>query len=350
VVRLPHTPTSYLRNVHMPRMNNRGQQSSDSRASPSCLSRVFHACLFRICLLLWTLGSFPAFSAPLNVTVVVSDDSAPYAEIADYIASDLKQNGAGRSRTIGAEALARMDRSGTDVVVAVGLKATQAVAAMDLRAPVISTLIPKASFEKIARQLKNKPNQQYFSAVYLDQPVARQLELMCLVLPDKKRVGVILGPTSEGLLESLQTETRARGMQLHAVHIGSEAELFPALQNLFNEADVLLSLPDPLVFSAQTIQSVLFTSYRFQIPVIGFSPAYVRAGALIAVHSTPVQLARQVMEMLHRFASGTSSLPPPQYPEYFSVTVNRQVARSLGFTIGEEEKLATQLEARRLGP
>ncbi len=332
-------------------MIGRGQQAPDSRAGLSRLARALRAGLFRICLLFWVLGSSPVFPAPLNVTVVVSEDSAAYTEIADYIASGIAQNGAGKSRRIGADALARTDHAGTDVVVAVGLKATQAAAAMDLRVPVISTLIPKASFEKIARQYyEDKQARQYFSAVYLDQPVARQLDLVRLALPDKKRVGVILGPATESLLEVLQTESRARGMPLRAVRIGAEAELFPALNNLLDETDVLLSLPDPLVFSAQTIQSVLFTSYRFRIPVIGFSPAYVRAGALIAVHSSPAQLARQVTEMLQRFASGATPLPPPQYPRYFSVTVNRQVARSLGFTIGDEDKLAAQLEARGAAP
>lgn len=291
----------------------------------------------------------PAFSAPIDVIVVVSGDSAPYTEMAEHLASGIERNGLGRARTIGSDALARSDPSGVDVVVAIGVKATQAAAERNWRIPVISTLIPRASFEKIAQQYKNRHGRQNFSAVYLNQPMDRQLELVRLILPGKKRVGVVIGPESEDMLARLQTEIRAQGMQLHAVRIGSEAELIPALEDLFDKTDVLLSLPDPLVFNAQTIQGILLTSYHAGVPVIGFSPAYVRAGALAAVYSTPAQLARQVLEMLTQFASG-AGLPPPQHPRYFSVAANQHVAHSLGLAIDREERLALRLEAGGSGP
>lgn len=306
---------------------------------------MWRACLLRAWLLLGPAFSPTVFPAPLNVTVVVSDDSAPYMELAGGIASGLERNGAGRSHTIGLGALARLEHDNADVIVTVGSKATQAVAAMGLRVPVLSTLIPKAGFEEIARKRKDKPDPRYFSAVYIDQPIARQLDLIRAALPEKKQVGVVLGPESERLLETLQTETRSRGLGLHAVRIGAASELFSALQNVLSEADVLLSLPDPLVYNPQTIQSVLFTTYRYQGPVIGLSPAYVRAGALAAVYSTPVQLARQVSEILSRLSADAPLLPAPQYPVYFSVSVNHRVAHSLDLVLDKEETLAAKLGA-----
>ena len=305
--------------------------------------------LLRIFLLLWAVTPRLALSAPFNASVVISDDSTPYVELADYLATELSRQGLGQSRTISLAALAQWDRTGTDVVVAVGLKATQAVAAMELRVPVISTLIPRFSFEKVARGYEDKQGSSSLSAVYLNQPVARQLDLIRVALPREKRIGVILGPESEDLLESLRAQTRARGMRLYATRINSEAELFPALEDVLSKVDVLLSLPDSLVLNAQTIQSVLFTSYRSRVPVIGFSPAYVRAGALVAVHSTPVQLARQVAEMLGQLASG-ATLPPSQYPKYFSVAANYRVARSLELRLEKEDELATRLGAGEIAP
>lgn len=291
-----------------------------------------------------------AFPAPLNVTVVVSGDSAPYREVAAGIASGLDRSGVGRTRTIGLDELARLQRADADVIVTVGSKATQAVTAMNFRVPVLSALIPMAGYEEIARKRKDKPDPRYFSAVYLDQPIARQLELIRVALPEKKRVGVILGPESGGMLEYLQAETQSRGLRLHVVRIGTESELFPALQKVLDEADVLLSLPDSLVFNARTIQSILVTTYRLQVPVVGFSPNYVQAGALMAVHSTPAQLARQVTEILSRLSAATPWLPAPQYPTYFSVAVNYHVTRSLDLTIEKEETLAAKLEAPRPKP
>jgi ABC-type uncharacterized transport system substrate-binding protein len=85
------------------------------------------------------------------------------------------------------------------------------------------------------------------------------------------------------------------------------------------------------------------------VPVIGFSPAYVKAGALVAVHSTPAQLARQVNEILQRL-SVNPTLPAPQHPEYFSIAVNAHVARSLEIPLENEEAVATKLRGARPKP
>jgi len=41
----------------------------------------------------------------------------------------------------------------------------------------------------------------------------------------------------------------------------------------------------------------------------------------------------------------TLALPPPQYPKYFSVGVNYQVARSLGLAIEDEAALLQRIKA-----
>lgn len=299
--------------------------------------------------LLW-LVSAPAHSAALNVAIVVSNDTEPYIELAQGVASELRRDGVGRARTIGVDALAQLNGTDADMVVAVGLKAAQAIAAKNLSLPVLNTLIPKTSFDRIARQRSVRSNRPTFSAIYLDQPISRQLDLVRLALPDKKRIGVIVGPDSEELLESLRTEAQLRELELNAVRIGSEAELFPALESVLGSSDVFLSLPDSMVFNSRTLQSILFTAYRRQIPVVGFSPAYVRAGALFAVHSTPAQLARQVAEVLRRVNARDATLPPPQYPGYYTVAVNYHVARSLEIALESEEFLAIGLKGQPSRP
>jgi hypothetical protein len=48
--------------------------------------------------------------------------------------------------------------------------------------------------------------------------------------------------------------------------------------------------PIRVVFNSQTAGSILTAAYRRQVPLTGFSPAYVKAGALLALYSTPAQV------------------------------------------------------------
>lgn len=324
----------------------------DERAlCPRPVAQFRRRCVRCLALLFWLLPPAPAPAASLDVAVVISNSSAPYMELARGIAAGLDSSGAGKTRVLSLEEIARLGSENANVIVAVGVKAVDALAARDPRVPVLNTLIPRATFESIAKQRRGRENNSdAFSVVYLDQPLGRQLDLIRLATPGRKRIGVVLGPDSAGMLESLTAEARARGLQVYAARIKNEAELPAALQTVLAESDVLLSLPDSVAFNSRTLQSVLFTAYHYQVPVIGFSPAYVRAGALAAVHSTPAQLAQQIIEILKRVNLQRPTLPEPQYSDYFDVAVNEHVARSLEIRLDKEDVLAAKLRASRTKP
>lgn len=278
-----------------------------------------------------------------NVAIVLSDDSVPYQEAANSIRAVVEQGTTRAAVNIYAPAGKKADfaRERPDLIVAVGVRAAQEMVALNLTAPILTTLIPRQAFEKISRQRDSRQ----FSAVFLDQPLARQMELIRQALPDRARVGVVMGPDSQNELKAVQSAAREARFGLAVEKISTTEELLPALQRVLADSDVLLALPDPLVFSKSTVQSLLLTTYRYQDPVIGFSQAYVKAGALAAVYTTPEQAGRQAGEMLlHALAGKSWLLPPPEYPKYFSISVNYQVARSLGISVSEEMVLYQKLK------
>ncbi|MES9968078.1 MAG: hypothetical protein ABW074_12490, partial [Sedimenticola sp.] len=74
------------------------------------------------------------------------------------------------------------------------------------------------------------------------------------------------------------------------------------------------------------------------------SAAYVKAGALAAVYSTPEDIGRQLAETIKEFLdSGGKRLPPPRFPSYFNISTNETVAKSLGLTLMNKELLRALL-------
>ncbi|HUY02335.1 MAG TPA: ABC transporter substrate binding protein, partial [Rhodocyclaceae bacterium] len=108
--------------------------------------------------------------------------------------------------------------------------------------------------------------------------------------------------------------------------------LYPALARALDGADALLAVADPLVYNGNTIENILLASFRAGVPLVAFSPAYVRAGALLGLYSTPAQIGTQAGKMARAVLQGRP-LPPPQYPTEFTVEINRHVARSLGLDL-----------------
>lgn len=281
----------------------------------------------------------PGYIKPLVVVVVQGESSEPYLEFTHALRDNiLKRN----------VDLVVVDDPAkpipdSDLVISVGMKAATAVAASSAPA-VLNVLIPKAGYEKLLRDFPALANSRTSSAIFLDQPVTRQIHLIAAILPGKRRIGVLFDSFPNGELAQLRQQISRHGLSLHERAIGPALPLHEALQEVLHDSDVLLALPDSAVYNSSTLRNILLATYRSGVPLIGFSPAYVNAGALCAVFSTPAQIAAQTAMAIQQFWE-TSALPAAQYPQQFEVMVNEQVGRSLGLSIKSPAELQNEMSA-----
>lgn len=296
----------------------------------------------RLLLSLWLAVSLlmaasgPACAGEPVVVVVISERSASYLEAADALTAELERAGLPRADialvTSGEYSAGAPANVSPRLLVAVGTGAANLLAAKDSRIPLIATLLPASSFEQIVLATGRKPSAT-FSAVFLSQPFSRQLDLIRLALPEARRVGVLWGPDSQTQAPALQAAIQARGLQLVAAVVGPGEPAYPALQKVLEDADLLLAVANPQIYNSASIQNILLSSYRSKVPFIGFSPSYVQAGAVFAVYSTPAMIGRQTAMMARSILQGRGLPALPQYPQEFNVSVNGQVARSLGLKL-----------------
>jgi putative tryptophan/tyrosine transport system substrate-binding protein len=289
------------------------------------------------------LGSIAPATA--DVLVILSKAEGAYVQVVDGLRAALaKRNGAPplivtTVTDTNWRDLARTGAARFPLIVSVGTQAAREVTALDPPAMVLHTLVPRLAYQDLAHAGVGNA-----SAIFIDQPLARQMELIREAMPDRRRVAVVLGPSSTNQRQELRQQARQRGLQLESEQIGNADELLPALGRLLPDSDVLLSVADPLIFNSNTIHHLLLTTYREQVPVIGLSRAYVEAGALLAVYSSPEQIGRQAGEIILAWPGGRAPLPLPQYPRYFAVAVNARVAASLGLSIDDESSLLHRLQ------
>jgi ABC-type uncharacterized transport system substrate-binding protein len=158
-------------------------------------------------------------------------------------------------------------------------------------------------------------------------------------------VGVLLSAGQAGVLADFSAALRRENLQLVSAIVDADAALLNPLEKILAQSDILLAIPDPRVLNSRTAQSLLLTSYRYRDPVVGYSRSLTTAGALLGLHSSPEDLGRQTAEWLAGLDDApTLRLPAADYPRYFSVSVNAQVARSLGFGLPDATRLAAELE------
>ncbi|OIN92759.1 MAG: hypothetical protein AUJ20_06505 [Comamonadaceae bacterium CG1_02_60_18] len=286
---------------------------------------------------------------PTQVVIVSSEASASYTQVNTALIDALARAGVPKTVIVllSPSELAQRAKEGrlglTRIFVAVGARATQALLAIDPSAPVLSTLIPRQSFAQLLQSSGRKTSAR-LSVLYLDQPLRRQISLIQLALPQARKVGILLGPNSVGKLPELIALAQDRGMTLRQTQVTGEQPLFEALRVALDGSDVLLALADPTVFNSTSIQNILLSSFRLRVPMVAFSPAYTRAGAVLSLYSSPEQMGVQTAHLvLAAWRSG--SLPElPVEPDDFLVDVNTNVARALGLAL---DGAALRLALRR---
>jgi ABC-type uncharacterized transport system substrate-binding protein len=288
-----------------------------------------------------------------EVAVVLSDDGGAYRDVYGQLTATLREHDADiRVRPLTLNAAADNSRFATqerspDLAITVGVRATRAVVANNPALPVLSVLIPRMAYEAINREAHPSRRDGTLSAVFLDQPAERSFALARLALPKATRLGSLLGPKYSALASELDAAATQAGLRWSGTQVGREQETVPAIRKMLDGNDAILAVYDPDVLTPTTAKWLLYMAYQHRAPVLGFSAAYVRAGALAAVYSRPDQIGRQAGEAVMRwFDGGRGALPPPADPKYFAVEVNQGVAHSLGLALPDVDQL-TRLITRQ---
>ncbi len=286
--------------------------------------------------------------APVNahtLWIVRSDPSPIYAAVGTALEAGIRDLCPATTAcdgmnlvTLDAEALETGPVAGDlpDLVVSIGSRAARALSAAPPAVPVLYTLVPDGAAGEPAWGAPRPRD----GVIYLDQPLDRQLRLALQVKPGPARIGVLLGPAQQGLERRLRAAAAPLGLSVVVGLVEGESDVGPAIESVLQSSDLLLALPNPGIFNRKTLFNILLSSYHSRVPMIGFSEAYVKAGALAAVFTPPGDLGREAAEtVVDHLLSGRKGLPPPRHPARFNVAINPQVARSLDIKLPDTEEL-----------
>ena len=292
------------------------------------------ACLIFAVLMAGVSRPGPALAVPA-ISVLVSEPTGIYQETAASLSQALSHDG----WKVTVSPSSHPQSNSRDLTVAIGTRALEAALAQPGK-PVLSLLVPRLTYERLTS------GQHQVSALYLDQPLSRQLQLLGLALPGLKKAGVPLGPTSRGLQAELQSAAKVSGLQVNSALIEQGSDLYSALTELAEDSQAFLLLPDPVVTQRGALQSFFLHTYRLKKPVLAYSAPLGQSGALLALYATPMQLGEEAADWIREsWAKGAFRLGPPRYPKHFSIGINRTVARSLEIDLPSEASLSRQLEA-----
>ncbi|OOZ50837.1 ABC transporter substrate-binding protein [Solemya velum gill symbiont] len=321
--------------------------------SVACLCQARKAVVPLLAAVIGVLTIFPAVANSSDTLLLAPSDSGIYAEFHSAFKSSLslrcklnKNRGLAAcqdsSQSVRLTTKVESDASPGSLVISLGTKSGEQLAKSRREGPRFFTLIPAAGFKRLESCCLDSKSSTV-GGLFVDQPLQRQFALTRQLLPEKNRIGVLLGKENRSKKAGLEKEARKQGFTITVKIVDSSSAVGPALKSLVGEIDVLLAVPDHLVYNSKTIVNLLLSSYRHKIPVIGYSKALVNAGATAAIYTEVEQLADVAAGNVLNYYR-THKLGSSHYAEKFTVKVNRDVARSLGLRPASDKKLKQSIE------
>lgn len=156
--------------------------------------------------------------------------------------------------------------------------------------------------------------------VSTDVPLESQMELIRQALPQAQVVGVLYRsdvPESARLVKRLE-QAVPKAMRVAAVAVDKHPSPAAAIEALLEQrAHVIWTAADASVYDKATIQSLLLTSVRKKVPVFGYSPGFVKAGALLGIGIDPAAQGHQASALASRalrLKAGGPGAPPASGP------------------------------------
>lgn len=272
----------------------------------------------------WWPPHAQAQEAHPEVRIIVLEKSPAHLKVVEQL------RGRFPSSRVFAE-VAAAPRRGNTRYIAVGQGALQLLLSKDIEDPIFSLLVPSLAYrEAIAGAGRGR--QGNVTAIFAEASPAAQLQLIARLFKSETHVAVLHTHQTTYLQPALRHAAANANMRISFVQVGDQG-LNRAL-NRISDAAVLLALPDEAIYNAQSIQTVLLTTYQRGQAVLGFSTSLVRAGALATTYSTVDDMVSQLEEIVLDY-NATGRMPAPQHPKYFSTFSNDSVSRSLDIVVDE---------------
>jgi len=219
------------------------------------------------------------------------------------------------------------------VAVAFGSRAFEALASADSSVPLLVTMV--LASEAAGRAKFQRP----VSIVSLSVNPASVLAQLKSAFPGRSRLALLLSPNSGALRNELSALAQRIGYALEIIECAGPREVFEALRSLRGRVDFVWCLPDNNLFPSAAIPPIILASIQNNLPLIGFSEGFVRAGAAVGFFPDYADIGVQTAETVKRYLAN-QEISPVEAPRRTRMAVNDRVLRVLGV---DRPKLSNQV-------
>jgi putative ABC transport system substrate-binding protein len=172
--------------------------------------------------------------------------------------------------------------------------------------------------------------------IFVNEVVAKRLELLRELAPGVSRVAVLVNPRNtltESILRDVAAASRATGLQVQVLNANTSDEIDAAFATFARERPDAIFVSGTPLFTSRRVQLILLAT-RHAIPATYAGRQFPEIGGLMSYGASLVDAWRQVGVYTGRILKGAkpADLPVVQASK-LELVINAQAAKVLGLTV-----------------
>ena len=222
-----------------------------------------------------------------------------------------------------------------DILITVGSRSTRIAKSIHPNIPIIFASVLNPVTSGIVDNLEFPGHS--ITGASLDISVDLQLLKFAQLVPDLKRVGVLYSDKTKYIVDQAESWASSQQIEIVPYEVTTPKDLPIGIEYLIQNCDGIWAIPDELIYTPQSTKHIMLESFRRRIPIMGFSPSFVKSGALFALivdHKyVGVQAGELAVKVLKGYQPGELAVTRPETPYLY---INKNTAEKLHLKINPD--------------
>lgn len=209
-----------------------------------------------------------------------------------------------------------------DLVINVGAET------LDAKANVIYSFIPEDTFLANTKQKDSE-----WTLIPIDQPMQGLVDaaIKLVKIDYKNEILIAISEKNQKAVEEINKIKTPDNVVLKVLQIKEGEIAGKVIESHLPNAAALIAVRDRSVWSGKSARWMLHQAYNYQVPIVGYSKSFVKAGAMVSIYSSADNIIRKTVSTAVNWID-TNELTRQKviYPER-TLEVNHNIASALNY-------------------
>ncbi|MFW5426706.1 MAG: hypothetical protein ACKE8R_05600 [Methylophagaceae bacterium] len=216
-----------------------------------------------------------------------------------------------------------------DLIVPIGKKAAEESHNYQSSNSIIYSFVDRGLIDKINQGEQAKP----WAAITVNQPVERLISIADDLVKNnyKNKIIILVSENNGELKRNLNAIKSLKRGQIEIVEIKPDDVVTKVVEKSLFNAAVLISTDEENIWSGSNAKWLLRQAYNHQVPVVGNSKRFLKAGALISVYSSMEKISETTSLLIGQWLDDGIITNTGIHYAPSTIDVNKSVARALNY-------------------